>query len=362
MTELKERLVELIRAHGPIDIGRFMTLALIESQHGYYAVREPIGRAGDFTTAPEISQMFGELIGAFLAQCWLDMGSPHPVTLLEFGPGRGTLMTDALRATKRVPGFHDAISLTLLEGGQAQRRQQAQSLGEFAPVFVHTLDECRQDHPLLAVGNEFLDALPIRQFYHFEGQFFERLVGIDASDALIFVADRRPVSLAGFGSLPEGAVVEIAPAREAFVGTFCALLKATGGVGLLIDYGDTQLDHGDTLQAVRHHSKAKPLENPGMQDISSRVAFGPLAECANTAECHAYGPIHQATLLDRLGAELRLESLCARADSETAQKLRGDVTRLTAPEAMGTLFKAMSITSTPSAPPGFSDEDRYESC
>lgn len=362
MSKLEHRLVDLIRAHGPIDVGRFMTLALTERDSGYYSVREPFGHSGDFTTAPEISQIFGELIGAFLAQCWLDMGAPASITLLELGPGRGTLMSDALRATKHVPGFHSAVSLTLLESGRAQRHQQAERLGSFAPHFIDALDDCPRDRPVLVIGNEFFDALPIRQFFHFDGQFFERLVGVDGCDALSFVADRRPVSLRGFDPLPEGAIVEIAPAREAFLGGICELIKAAEGITLLIDYGDKHLGYGDTLQAVRQHRKAKPLDNPGTQDISSRVAFGSLAEVALKAGCHAYGPVHQAVWLERLGAEHRLSRLCDSADSDKANNLKSGLKRLMSAEAMGVLFKALAITSKPYVPPGFLSSERFRPC
>jgi len=339
-----------------------MALALMERASGYYSHAEPIGSHGDFTTAPEISQIFGELIGAFLAQSWLDMGAPTPVTLLELGPGRGTLLHDALRATRSVVGFHDALSLTLLEGGSAQRQRQASALSAYRSQFIDRLERCPTQAPLLVIGNEFLDALPIRQFLHYRGELFERLIDIDPAGALHFVADHRAVTLDRSDPLPEGAVIEIAPAREAFVGSLCELLKDCGGTALLIDYGDEELVHGDTLQAVRHHQKANPLENAGMQDLSSRVAFGPLRRCANRLGCQVYGPLPQGRWLERLGAFERLARLCNGADADTASMLRSGLQRLTAADAMGTLFKAMALTTAHQPPPGFLDGECHPSC
>lgn len=352
----------LIEEHGPISVARFMALASAHPHHGYYAGRDPLGAAGDFVTAPEISQLFGELIGAALAQAWLDLGRLPRIVLAELGPGRGTLLADALRATRGVPGFHAAASIHLVETSPVLRQVQGRTLAGHDVTWHAEVRELPTDAPLFLVANELLDALPIRQFVRHHGRWHERLVGLDAEGGFCFqlAGLATPLAAQAEEELPDGAVLELAPAREALASELAARIAGQGGLALLIDYGSgPSLMLGDTLQAVRAHGKVDPLTSPGLVDLSSHVDFAALAAAALQAGAAVHGPVSQAALLGRLGIDLRLEQLSRRATPSQRVALESGVRRLTAPDAMGELFQAMAI-STPGGPvpPGFLPEER----
>ncbi|MCB1885196.1 MAG: SAM-dependent methyltransferase [Geminicoccaceae bacterium] len=354
---LKDRLRALIEAEGPIDVARFMALSLADPEGGYYATRAPIGASGDFVTAPEVSQTFGEMIGAALALHWLATGAPDPFALVELGPGRGTLMADLLRAARAVPGFCAALRLHLVETSPPLIRAQVGALGGFGPVWHGRIEGLPADLPLFVVANEFLDAFPVRQYARAGTAWRERLVGCDASGAFAFCLDPRPLPLGAALSpaqtaAPEGGIVEAAPAREALVAALAGRLARQGGVALLVDYGEADLGHGDTLQAVAGHRKVDPLEAPGGADLTSRVAFGPLLAAARRAGVAAYGPVPQGVFLKRLGIGARLERLAAGAPSKR-DDLAAGVARLVEPEGMGDLFKAVALVAGETVPPGF---------
>ena len=365
MNPLGGLLRRLIREHGPIDIGRYMALALAHPEHGYYTNRDPLGSAGDFTTAPEISQLFGELVGLALAQSWLESGRPRPALLAELGPGRGTLMADALRAARVAPGFVEAVELHLVEAGPILRARQAELLRAHAPRWHASLQGVPETAPLLLVANEFFDVLPLRQFVRSAGRWHERLVAVDdADDTLRFTLAPHPAPpgwLDGAGPAPDGAVLEIAPAREALAQEIGRRLTAQGGLALVIDYGEAASDtFADTFQAVSGHRSADPLASPGEADLTAHVDFAALARAARLGGAVAYGPVEQGTLLRRLGLDLRLERLLRSATPAQAATLKAGAARLTAPEEMGRLFKALALTY-PGAPvpPGFEPSELF---
>lgn len=332
MNALLDEIRATIAADGPMGVDQYMRLCLTHPDHGYYTTREVFGAAGDFITAPDISQIFGELIGAWLAQCWLQMGSPKRASLVEFGPGRGTLMRDALRATKSVPGFHAALSLHLVEVSPKLREAQRDALREAArPIFWHDDASDLPDLPTLLVANEFFDALPIRQFV--EG--VERRVALDASGGLCFE--------------PKGAVTsEICLEGLSAMADITALLHRTGGAGLVVDYGYAHGEAGDTLQAVQAHRPVDALAQPGMADLTAHVDFRLLAKVAQNGGVRALGPVGQGLFLERLGGEIRLNQLLRNATTEQADALVSGWRRLSAPAAMGSLFKALALV-----PPGW---------
>ena len=358
---LPDLVARLIRERGPLDIATYMQLALGHPTLGYYATREPFGAAGDFVTAPELSQVFGELLGLCLARYWQELGRPDPALLVELGPGRGTLMADAWRATRRVAGFHGAIRLHLVETSPRLRALQAERLAGTAARWHDDLAELPDGLPLLLIANELLDALPVRQFERTRAGWRERLVTLDGADRLAFalapgISPYTAELMRRHGGAPLGRIVELSPAREALVTAIARRLAQDGGLALLVDYGALQLD-GPTLQAVRGHGRADPLDAPGEVDLSAHVAFADLAVAAQGAGARVWGPLAQGELLTRLGAALRLEQLCAARPTAAAQ-LRQGLARLIDPAQMGQLFLALALTGDGPVPPGFTAAER----
>jgi NADH dehydrogenase [ubiquinone] 1 alpha subcomplex assembly factor 7 len=294
MTPLATLLAARIRAGGPITLADYMAECLLHPQHGYYSTREPFGSAGDFTTAPEISQVFGELIGLCLAQAWLDQGAPTPFALAEFGPGRGTLMADILRATKAVPGFHAGLRLILVEASPRLRAVQAQTLAPWAPTFLDRVHDL-PDLPLFLVANEFFDALPIRQFQRAGAGWRERLVGVTGGGLGFGLGPVLPVPALSprLNDTAEGQVVEICPAAPAI-----------------------------------------------MADLTAHVDFAALAAACPPAAC-AYTT--QGALLTALGIAQRSGRLAQNLAGAALQSHLAAIHRLTAPQEMGTLFKVLAV-------------------
>jgi NADH dehydrogenase [ubiquinone] 1 alpha subcomplex assembly factor 7 len=366
MSSLEDRLRRLILDHGPISIARYMALAMGHPTGGYYPRRDPLGAAGDFVNAPEVSQLFGELIGLALLQHWLELGSPERVVLVELGPGRGTLMADAVRAMRTVPLSLQAISIHLVETSPVLRERQAAAL---AGLPVHWHDELAgvpADRPVLLVANEFLDALPVRQFVRRSGRWHERMVAVDDTGELRFAVAPRatpfPEAIGGVDAdTAEGTVLELAPAREALAEAIGLRLVAQGGMALLIDYGsDREVMTGDSLRAVRRHAGADPLAAPGEADLSTHVDFRAVARRGASAGASVFGPLPQREFLERLGIEVRLGHLLARAQPAQRESLESGCLRLLAPEAMGTLFKVLAISAPRGPlPPGFREDERW---
>ncbi|WP_375263757.1 class I SAM-dependent methyltransferase [Palleronia sp.] len=350
MTPLAEILARQIAVTGPITVAEYMAACLMHPQHGYYTTRDPLGAAGDFVTAPEISQMFGELVGLALAQAWLERGRPDPFVLAELGPGRGTLMADALRATRGVRGFHDAMRLALVEVSAPLRAAQALALAEYAPAFCDTVDALPDAGPLFLVANEFFDALPVRQFLRDGDGWRERMVGL-RDDALAFAlaqttryAELEP----RLADTQDGDTVETSGASRALAETVGARIAERGGVALMSDYGqETSL--GDTFQAVRDHEKESPLAHPGQADLTAHVDFGALA---GAAPCAASTVTPQGVWLERLGITDRARALARGLAGEALDTHVAAHRRLTHPDEMGHLFKVMSFHDEAGPPPG----------
>jgi NADH dehydrogenase [ubiquinone] 1 alpha subcomplex assembly factor 7 len=361
MTDVAAHIKSLIRAQGPVSIAEFMRTVLTGRGDSYYRRADPFGAAGDFVTAPEISQIFGELIGLWCVDLWQKLGSPKPFTLVEFGPGRGTLMKDALRASRVAPAFREAVSVVMVEVSEALREAQRRSLGDVRARWHDNLDDVEIAGPVIFVANEFFDALPIRQFVRAPDGWRERCVGLDASDGLVFgaapdVVDERliPERLRG---AEVGAVVEISPARSGVAEAIGARLAEFGGGALLIDYGYCGPAAGDTLQAVKAHAYADVLAEPGSADLTSHVDFTALGQALVDDGARIHGPVAQGAFLNRLGAFERAERLKRAATAEQTVQIDGAYRRLTAPEAMGSLFKVLCAVSPASLQPaGFSDE------
>lgn len=338
-----------------------MSDALGHPQWGYYATRDPLGRAGDFITAPEISQVFGELIGLWCASVWTSMGSPRPIALVELGPGRGTLLADALRAIKQMtPAAFAALQIHLVETSPALRQKQAsrlETLGLAEPPRWHDDFAAVPAMPSIILGNEFFDALPIAQYVKSGAGWQERRVGLapDGTTLEFTLKPALPFGLPlGLADVSEGDVVEVGAAGEALAGEIGRRLAGQGGAALIIDYGHGASAAGDTLQAVRQHQFHGILEHPGETDLSHHVDFAALAKAADKAGAEALGPIPQGLFLGRLGIDRRAESLFLGAPPDQFQAVMGAVRRLVHPSGMGLLFKAFAIVDPKlPTPPGF---------
>ncbi len=358
MSALADELRRIIADEGPITVERYMALALGHPRLGYYMTRDPLGLSGDFITAPEISQMFGELLGLFAAQCWLDLGAPDPVRLVECGPGRGTLMADALRAARVAPGFREALRVELIETSPILKARQEQALaGCGVPVaWRRSLSELPEEGgPLLVLGNEFLDALPIRQYVRANGAWHERLVGLDG-DRLIFGLASAPETSLRLAAR-EGEVREVGLVAQAVVAALAEQLKRAGGVALFLDYGHVTSGFGDTLQAMKSHAFVDPLATPGEADLTAHVDFGALSAVCRAAGLAVHGPVEQGPFLQALGLEARADQLIrSAATPEQAERIREAERRLTEPTrtGMGKLFKAVAFAAPGQpTPPGF---------
>lgn len=348
MTALKERISDLIAATGPISVADYMALCLFHPEHGYYTTREPFGVAGDFTTAPEIGQMFGELVAVWLYDCWTAMERPPGAVLAEIGPGRGTLMKDIVRTLhKLAPAFVRQTRFELVETSPRLREIQRATLADSLPDFAwHESVATLPAGPLFIVGNELFDALPVRQFVKTNAGWRERVVGLSENGELRFTAGASgldPALLpADAQSAAEGAVFEIAPAREALMETIAERISRTGGAGLFFDYGHVKAGVGDTLQAVRGHRYDDVLAHPGEADITSHVDFARLAQAAKLHGLSA--PLMtQGDFLIEQGLLQRAGSLGAGKDEATQQRLRDEVERLAGPDQMGRLFKVLAL-------------------
>jgi SAM-dependent MidA family methyltransferase len=349
MTPLAHALIRRIAAGGPISVADYMAECLLHPLHGYYATRDPFGAAGDFTTAPEISQMFGELLGLCLAQAWLDQGAPAPFALAELGPGRGTLMADVLRATRGVAGFHAAARIFLVEASATLRTVQAATLRGHDPIWTDSLDGLA-DLPLFLLANEFFDALPIRQFQRDGAIWRERMVGLNNSNGLTFgLSDPVAPGLPGprFSGDPDGSVVEICSQAAQVMHGLGARLRARGGAALVIDYGSWR-SRGDTLQALHRHRPVDPLATPGEADLTAHVDFEALALAAATP-CTAMTA--QGAVLKRLGIDRRAERLAQVLSGTALESHLAAHHRLTHPSEMGSLFQTMAFHAPGTAPP-----------
>lgn len=357
MTALKSRLERLIEAQGPIPVAQFMAVCLYDPDHGYYMTREPFGRSGDFTTAPEISQMFGELVGVWVATAWTTAGRPDNAIIAEIGPGRGTLMNDIARTlTKAAPALCQTANFVLIEVSPALQKTQAETLAS-APIDIDWINDvgALPDGPLFLVGNELFDAVPIHQYVRTGGVWRERLVGLDNERRLAFVTGPGAIDPAllppGADQAPEGSIAELAPARMALMDKIATRIAGQGGAGLFIDYGHLVSGIGDTLQAMRGHAYDGIFAAPGEADLTSHIDFEALAAQA-ISHGLATATATQGQFLLSMGLLERAGRL-GNATPARQDEIRAQVERLAASGQMGDLFKVLCIAPQGSLPSPF---------
>lgn len=370
MTPLARRLRARIEADGPLSVAAFMAAAAGDPDHGYYRRSAApdggiIGRRGDFVTAPEISQVFGELLAAWCVGVWQAMGAPRPVLLVELGPGRATLLADLWRAAAAVaPEFTAAVHLHLVETSAALAAVQRASVQMLLPLPQVSWHESADDipaGPVVLLANEFLDALPVEQYVREGNLWRQRHVDLAEDGARFAFCAGPPVDcrqrpdLTDLPDAAHGEIAERSPQAEALVARIAARVSGGGGAALFIDYGPARSELGETLQAVRDHRPVDPLAHPGEADLTAHVDFERLARAATAAGARSWGPLAQGLFLGRLGIAARAEALMATASSAAeADAIAGAVRRLVHPGRMGVLFKALAVCSPNlSAPPGF---------
>jgi SAM-dependent MidA family methyltransferase len=352
-TSLAARLHERIAAAGPLSVEEFMQACLSDAAEGAYASRQPIGSKGDFITAPEISQIFGELVGLWAVAVWQSMGEPERVTLAELGPGRGTLISDALRAWRGLSKFIGSVSVALIETSTVMASAQRQTLKDAgAPLHWHATLDTMPRGPLIVLANEFIDALPIRQFIRRGDTWRERLIASDDRGRFSFIdAETKSRDPRLPQAAPGGAIFETRPAVQKLMRELGRRAAQAPVAALIIDYGHDESGFGDTLQAVRGHRFADVLCDPGAADLSAHVDFAALKREAGAAGLSAFGPMPQGEFLLKLGLGERRDRLLERATPPQAEAIASGAARLVDPRHMGVLFKALALTAAGIAPP-----------
>jgi SAM-dependent MidA family methyltransferase len=358
MSALRDEIIAMIAQDGPITLERYMAIALGHPTLGYYTTRDPFGASGDFITAPEISQMFGELLGLWAQEAWRAAGAPSPTQLIELGPGRGTLMADVLRVARIAPSFLYSTQVHLVETSPALEAAQRRTLAGHETAISWSADIASiAQGPAIILANEFFDALPVRHYVRTARGWSERLLGLDAAGALALgIGDAIEPDLTV--AAPEGSIIEIGAVAARLMSEIAARLVAQGGALLVIDYGYAQTALGETLQAVARHAYVDPLDAPGEADLTAHVDFAALARAAQAAGARVQGPVTQGAFLTRLGIVERAEALSKRATPEQATDIAAALKRLIGADDpkrdMGELFKVMAVTH-PAMPdlPGF---------
>jgi NADH dehydrogenase [ubiquinone] 1 alpha subcomplex assembly factor 7 len=360
MNELARDIAAIIAHEGPISLERYMSLCLSHPAHGYYMTRDPLGADGDFVTSPEISQMFGELLGLWAAETWSMCGAPQPARLVELGPGRGTLMSDALRAARVARDFYATLEVTMVETSPvlAERQRDELAMATRPVAWVETIEEA-PDQPAIYLANEFFDALPVRHYVNTPRGWCERQVGL-AEDRFILGAAPEPEPYLR-PQAPLGAIIEVAAVSQRIMTAIAARIVRKGGAALIIDYGHTETTLGETWQAMRDHSYVDPLESPGEADLTAHVDFAALARAARAAGAQVHGPVTQSHFLRQIGIERRAQALMRNASEEQAGAVAAGLMRLISEEKetdMGRLFKAIAITRPDVGTlPGFHTEE-----
>jgi SAM-dependent MidA family methyltransferase len=364
---LQAELRKLIKSSGPMPVWRYMEQCLTHPRHGYYVARDPLGREGDFTTSPEVSQMFGELLGLWAASVWKAIDSPSVLRLIELGPGRGTMMADALRALRVLPPLYQSLSVHLVEINPELRDKQKSTLTGVRNIAWHErLDEV-PDGPSVILANEYFDVLPIHQVVKREAGWHERVVEIDGNGQLVFGTAAEPTPR--FEALlpplvraaPVGAVFEWRPDAE--IMRIATRVRDQGGAALIIDYGHLRSDVGDTFQAIARHSFTDPLKNPGQADITAHVDFQALARAAEDLGAQVHGPVPQGDFLKRLGIETRAVTLMAKTTPEISEDISGALKRLIGGGrgGMGSMFKVLAVSEPRlTVLAGFADEQHHD--
>jgi len=360
---LQAELKKLIKSSGPMPVWRYMELCLTHPRHGYYVARDPLGREGDFTTSPEISQMFGELLGLWAASVWKAIGSPSVLRVIELGPGRGTMMADALRALRVLPPLYQSLSVHLVEINPVLREKQKSTLTGVRNIAWHERLDDVPGGPSVILANEYFDVLPIHQVVKRETGWHERVVEIDGTGQLVFGTAAEPTPR--FEALlpplvraaPVGAVFEWRPDAEMM--RIATRVRDQGGAALIIDYGHLRSEAGDTFQAIARHSFADPLKNPGEADITAHVDFQALARAAEDLGARVHGPVPQGDFLTRLGIETRALTLMAKTTPEISEDISGALKRLIGGGrgGMGSMFKVLAVSEPNlTSLAGFADE------
>ena len=348
---------ERIARDGPISVHDYMEACLADRNSGYYTAHQPIGRAGDFITAPEISQVFGELIGVWAIAVWQAMGAPSSVTVAELGPGRGTLMADALRAWQSVPAFCASVSVALVETSPVLQASQRETLGNVSvPLHWYATFDAVPRGPLIVIANEFIDALPVRQIVRQDESWRERTVTLTDKGDFAFDlgapvdCTALPPSLRDLDA-SQGEIVEMRPAAAKLIEAFARRSEDAPFAALIADYGPAASGVGDTLQAVRRHRFVDPLRAPGETDLTAHVDFAALKDAACSRGLAVFGPMPQGAFLLKLGLESRCLRLLQTATPDQKEAIRAGAARLVDPRKMGTLFKSLALQSSRLAPP-----------
>jgi SAM-dependent MidA family methyltransferase len=367
LSPLHTEVKRLIKASGPMPVWRYMDLCLSHPQHGYYISRDPLGREGDFITAPEVSQMFGELLGLWAASVWKALGSPQLFRLIEIGPGRGTMMSDALRALRVLPPLYQTLPGQLVYNNPVRGQNHNATLTGLRNVSWHERIDEVPEGPCVIFANEYFDVLPIHQMVHRETGLHERVIALDDDENFIYGLAPDPTP--GFEALvpplvaaaPIGAIYEWRSDSE--IMTLARRVRDQRGAALIIDYGHVRSDVGDTFQAIARHSFADPLKTPGLADITAHVDFEALSHAAEAVGARAHGPVTQGEFLQRLGIETRALTLMQKASHEVSEDISNGLKRLIGggQAGMGSLFKVLGI-SDPDIPvlAGLSDDKADE--
>jgi NADH dehydrogenase [ubiquinone] 1 alpha subcomplex assembly factor 7 len=347
---LQSEIKKLIKSSGPMPVWRYMELCLMHPKHGYYLSRDPLGQEGDFTTAPEVSQMFGELLGLWAASVWKAIGSPSLLRLIELGPGRGTMMADALRALRVLPPLYQALRVHLVEINPLLREKQKAALSGSRDISWHNTIDDVPDGPSVIFANEYFDVLPIHQMVKRETGWHERIVEIDSAGKLVFGVAPEPVPHFDIllpplvRAAPLGAVFEWRPDAE--IMKIATRVRDQDGAALIIDYGHLRSDSGDTFQAIARHNFTDPLKDPGQADVTAHVDFQALVRAAEDLGARVHGPVLQGDFLKRIGIETRAASLMAKASHEVSEDIAGALQRLVGGGrgGMGSMFKVLAIS------------------
>ena len=359
-TPLEDIIKQKIRDEGPISLADYMGLCLGYPEYGYYMTRDPFGVKGDFTTAPEISQMFGEMIGAWIADTWMKLGEPEKFILLECGPGRGTLMSDILRATKNVTGFHKAVQLHLMEMSPILQKLQAEQLAQYDATWHNDLSTLPDDCPVIIIGNEFLDALPACQLTYREAGWMERRVDLNINDAFrlceVETEESLKTAIPSFLIPPKvGDHIEVSLEQKNFLTDLINILLKQGGSSLFVDYGFIHNVAGDTMQAIKDHAYCNKFDTPGEADITTHVNFADISQAALEKNMTVHGPVSQGEWLQRLGVSIRFEQLMKNANEMQRRDIDAALKRLIGvgdksskrEQGMGELFKVIAFSSNP---------------
>lgn len=338
---LKQKLLELIEINGPISVSQYMAHCLYDSQFGYYRNSKPIGKDGDFITAPEISQLFGECIAIFIVTHWNECSKANEINLIEFGPGRGTLMRDIVKTLEKAPSFDVKINIHLLESNAQLKQIQSEVLSNYHIEYYDDISALpnSQDIPNYLIANEFLDCLPINQYICQNGIWHEKLIG-SKNDELVFGLS-SPFAL-GIKNAPDGAVYEIAPSLQSMISKFCELIRPNNGAAIIFDYGYEKTEFANTLQALRHHQKCDVFNSPGDCDLTAHVDFAAIKKFATDNKVFSQGIMSQSDFLNAFGIHARAESLM-RQNPDRADEIKAGLERLTSNSHMGELFKTIVL-------------------